>query len=295
MSAFLLRLLPTLALTAVLLRAAPAAAYQCTPVTDGEGRVVSPAVSQVWNQRCLPYFLQRGNNLFSGEAQRLLVSQSFSVWENNTCTDLDFVDLGYTSNGPGFDSNKSGNENVITAIENASELGAYFPEPNMVAITVTAFSTLSGEIFDADVVVNASSFEFTDVADENACRAMSNPPFDLRAILIHEIGHFIGFDHEDDTESTMFFSAPTCETKKRTLTDDDILGLCTVYATAQPPATCAAPSTAYDEVAGASSFRQQCERRLSSASGCTCANPTTIGSWWALLAAGALLALRKRQ
>lgn len=287
--------MPALSLLSVF-ATAPAAAYMCTPVTDGEGRPVSPAVSQVWNQRCLPYFIQRGNDLFSGETQKLLVAQSFNVWENNACTDLDFVDLGYTNKGMGFDARSSSNENLVTSIENEAEVPLYFPDPNMVAITITAFSTVSGEIFDADIAVNGSSFDFLDVTDENACHAESNPPFDLRAILIHEMGHFIGFDHEADTESTMFFSAPTCETKKRTLTDDDILGLCTVYAKAQPPATCAPPRVDYDNVAGASSFREQCDKRLSTSSGCTCAAPGAKSSpgAWAWLALGAVWFVRRR-
>jgi len=276
--------------------AAPAGAYQCTPVTDAEGRPVSPPVSQVWNQRCIPYYINRGGTLFSGDARRQLLAQSFQVWDGNPCTDLDFVDLGYTNDTVEFDPRTRDNQNVIISIEDPAEIPKYFPDANMVAITITAFSTASGEIFDADIVVNGSDFDFVDVDDEAACRADSNPPFDLRAILIHEMGHFIGFDHESDTESTMFFSAPPCETKKRTLTDDDILGLCTVYASGQPPMTCAEPSIAYDDVEGASLFRDQCARQLDSGGGCTCAaQPRSRSAWWALglLALGPWLRRRR--
>lgn len=276
-----------------------ASAYRCTPVSDAEGRPVSPAVSQAWNQRCIPYFINRGNSLFSGEARRLLVAQSFEVWEGNACTDLDFVDLGYTNDSVGFDPTKRGNENVIVSIEDQAEIPLYFPEANMVAITITAFSTSSGEIFDADIAVNGADFDFFDVTDETACRADSNPPFDLRSILIHEMGHFIGFDHEPDVESTMYFSAPACETKKRDLTPDDILGVCTVYPTGQPTATCAPPTVAYDDVAGVDTFRDQCTQRLESGGGCSCSGlassaPGGPSPWLALPLLG-VLALRRRR
>ncbi len=287
-------LLPTLALV---LSANVAQAYNCTPVTDAEGRPANPAVSQVWNQRCLPYFIQRGNDLFSGDTRRQLLSQSFAVWENNACTDLTFVDLGYTSQAVGFDPRQKDNQNVITAVENAGEIGAYFTDPNMVAITVTAFSTVSGEIFDADIVVNAVNFEFADVSDENACGVQSKPPFDLRSILIHEMGHFIGFDHAPELDSTMYFSAPVCEIQKRTLSADDINGLCTVYPTGQAPMTCAQPGVSYDSVTGASTFRGQCDSRLASGdSGCSCsAQSQGGGSWAALALLGAFIIVRRRR
>jgi MYXO-CTERM domain-containing protein len=289
------RSLLSLALVAAAVNTAEA--YNCTPVTDGEGRPASPAVSQVWNQRCVPYAIQRGNDLFSGEVRRQLLAQSFAVWANNACTDLTFTDLGYTSQGVGFDPGQPNNQNVITSIESQAEIPNYFSDPNMVAITVTAFSTVSGEIFDADIAVNGVNFDFADVTDENACNADSNPPFDLRSILIHEMGHFIGFDHAPELDSTMYFSAPVCETQKRTLSIDDINGLCTVYATGQPPMTCAPPLATYDSVAGATSFRDQCGSQLASGDGgCSCsAQPTSNSAWMTLsLFAGLLLVRRRR-
>lgn len=282
------------ALTCLL--ATPASAYVCTPVTDAEGRPISPAMSQVWNQRCIPYYIDRSGTLFSGDPRRQLLAQSFAVWDNNACTDLDFIDLGYTNEGAGFDPRSRDNKNVVVAVDDPALVPTYFPEANMVAITITAFSTASGEIFDADVVVNDAAFDFMDVVDQNACLAMDEPPFDLRAILIHEIGHFIGFDHEPDVESTMFFSAPPCETKKRDLTDDDRLGLCTVYASGQPAATCAPPSIEYDDVEGASLFRNQCTERLESGGGCTCSTPDARSPrWWSVLLLGLLPLLRRRR
>lgn len=274
-----------------------AAAYVCTPVTDAEGRPVSPAASQVWVNRCLPYFINRSAELFSGETRRQLVQQSFQVWQGNACTDMEFLDLGYTDQDVGFDPRASDNENVITSVQDAAQVANYFPEANMVAITITAFSTASGEIFDADIVVNAAGFAFEDVESPVACATRTPALFDLRAILIHEMGHFIGFDHSPDVESTMYFSAPACETKKRSLTNDDIQGLCSVYAAGQAPKTCAPPTIAYDDVAGHQPFRDQCENKLNGTDGgCTCTGAQTAsGPLGLALLFGAVLLRRKRR
>lgn len=289
-------LLVPLLLAAFLSAPRPAEAFTCTPVTDANGVPAAPAISQAWVNRCIPYRLERGANLFSGEVRRDLVRQSFAVWQTNACSDMEFVDLGYTDQTVGFDPAASDNQNVLTSIDDAGTAGQFFPDPNMVAITITAFSTASGEIFDADIVVNTSGFRFEEVDDAITCQAQNPLPFDLRSILIHEMGHFIGFDHSEDTESTMFFSAPACETKKRTLTDDDILGICTVYARNQPPKTCAEPPIEYDSVAGSELFRDQCGNALDpSDGGCRCAAPGEAwpGAGW--LALGGLLLLRRRR
>lgn len=287
--------LPCLAALAALGAPRAATAYTCTAVNDSAGRPVNPAVTQVWNQRCIPYFINRNNLLFADGANRLTVPQSFTVWSGNPCTDITFDDLGDTAQKVEFDPAQSGNQNVITSIEDQGEVPTYFPDPDMVAITITAFSTDSGEIFDADIAINGANFAFEDVLDENACRLQPNPPFDLRSILIHEIGHFIGFDHSPDVESTMYFQAPACETKKRTLTGDDLAGVCAVYPAGLPPNTCAPPSIEYDSVAGADRFRDQCSRRLASASGCTGFAPGDATPVAGLVLAGLLFARRRRR
>lgn len=260
------------------LDALPAQAYVCTRVTNSVGVLVEPAISQVWVNRCIPYYIHRESNLLSGDAVRQLLRESFDVWESETCSDLTFVDGGYTDQNPGFDPMAEDNLNVITAIEDAARTGEFFTDPGMVAITITAFAVQSGEIFDGDIVINASNFIFDDVQNEAACRTQSREPFDLQSIMVHEIGHFIGFDHAPDLESTMYFSAPTCEIKKRTLTEDDMQGLCTVYPVGEASNTCFPPSDDYDDVSGASRFRDQCNLD----DGCSCrsnAHASSSSAW----------------
>lgn len=276
-----------------------AEAYVCTPVSDASGTPVSPAVTQVWAQRCVPYFINRNNSLLSGDARRQLLRQSFDQWSSPNCTDLELFDAGYTNDGAEFDPNRSDNQNVITALENPQEAAAFFPDNNMVALTITAFSTRSGEIFDADLVVNAASFTFEDVSNPAACRTREPAPFDLRSILTHEIGHIIGFDHPDAPEATMYFQAPPCEIKKRDLAQDDLDGLCEVYAAGQPPRTCAEPRIAYDDVDGVERFRNQCEKAQGlGGSSCSCdaaGAPAGEAAWLTGLGLLSLALARRRR
>lgn len=270
-----------------------ASAYNCTPAS------ANPAISQGWNQRCIPYVISREGSLLGGDDRRRLIANAFDQWEEGTnpCTDLEFVDSGYTDELSGFDPEKpSSQKNVIGVVEDAEQL-AVFPSPDLLAITLTSFSTKTGEIFDADILINAVNNRFTVVADDGACNR-TNGAFDLSNTLVHEIGHFLGFDHETRADSTMFASAERCEIKKRDLSADDIQGLCAVYGVGEETMTCAPPPQGYGD--NAEDFRDQCARL--SNTGCDCSSsPSTRGDGafqligWSILAVGAVvLATRKR-
>jgi hypothetical protein len=268
-----------------------ARAYVCTAVQDAR-----PALSQAWNQRCIPYFISRAGTLLGGEERRQLIANSFDQWDvsMNSCTDMTFLDAGYTDDLSGFDAKKPDDQkNVIASIEDPSQLGL-FPSDNLLAITLTSFSVETGEIFDADILINAVNNNFQDVP--SGCP--NGRPFDLRNTLVHEIGHFLGFDHERVADSTMFASAEPCEVKKRDLTADDRLGLCTVYGAGEPTMTCAPPSD-YDAAQGKPErFRDQCER-LNDDGGCNCATPksddqASTAIALSLLAVGSVVLLNRR-
>ncbi len=264
-----------------------AEAYLCTAVPNSR-----PVLSQAWNQRCIPYYLSTSGSLLDGEARRQLVAQSFAVWSAPTCTDLTFNDFGYTDQDPGFDPRRDDNKNIVIAVEDANMARELFTQ-NELAITITSFNTATGEIFDADIMINASRFAFEDLASTEACKALSDQPYDLRNTLVHEMGHFIGFEHDPDPESTMYASAPMCETMKRDLTEDNVLGVCTVYATAQVTQTCAPPDT-YDKGPGnPSDFRNQCDKAVVRGCACTGTPSSPSLSWCVVL--GALFWARRRR
>lgn len=272
-----------------------ASAYECTPVRDAR-----PVLTQAWTSRCIPYFLNDTSTLLSPADRPALIAQSWRVWTEQSCTDLELRDRGTTLEVPGFDPDSSRNRNVIYSAQDPSELDDYFSDRDQLAVTLTSHSVATGEIFDADIVFNDVRFDFADVTSEIACVGQSARPYDLRNTLIHEMGHFIGFDHDADVESTMLANAQPCEIQKRTLTADNKKGVCDVYAVGQPTATCDPPADGYDTSSALNKFRNRCDLDFDEGDGsaCSCRDTqstmrTTIGALMPLV--GLLMLLRQRR
>lgn len=242
-----------------------------------------PALTQAWNQRCVPMWIHRSDTLFSGSEMEDLVNRSFATWTNLECTDMELLFMGYTDQESGFDpGDPDDQKNVVLSTANAEALGASGPE--VLAITLNSFSSATGEIFDADIVFNRAAAQFEVVDTVAACesRPAAERSFDIENTLTHEVGHFFGFDHVAITEATMLARANACEISKRDLANDDQLAMCTVYPAGLAPATCHPPAS-YDQGPGdPSTLRDQCERAL--ADGCSCRTGGRTGGstgWWA--------------
>lgn len=264
------------ALLAALIAPREAGAWVCTKVKDS-----SPPVSLVWQSRCIPYAISRAGTILTGTERRQLIAQSFSVWSSSACTDLSFLDVGYTDETGHFDEDHPEDQlNVVASVEDETMI-ELFPDPRLIAITLTRFSKATGELFDADILINGIRFRFDDVADPIACQIETRRPFDLRNTLVHEIGHFVGFDHDPESESTMYFNAVECETKKRDLTADDRVGLCGVYPKDQAAKTCFPPSSyTLEDAPDPEPYRNQCDRFTGNASSCSCTLAERATSPW---------------
>jgi MYXO-CTERM domain-containing protein len=127
-------------------------------------------------------------------------------------------------------------------------------------------SSRDGAIVDADIEINGVDFTIS----VNGTSQTPGPPCraDLQNTLTHELGHLHGLEHTcwlpapgmadphwiDNqgnpvpvcapglppkiTEATMYPTQDCGETKKSSLSDDDIQAICTVYPTAKNPGTC---------------------------------------------------------
>jgi hypothetical protein len=142
------------------------------------------------------------------------------------------------------------------------------------AITTLFFIDRPGEaddgtLLDADIEVNEVNFAMaSDCAGAGGCQTLGDGIIsDLENTLTHEVGHLIGLDHTcydgtlpapptDDMgntipncfpesslsleirEATMYNFQNPGETKKVSLSDDDIEGFCAIYPLANDPMTC---------------------------------------------------------
>jgi hypothetical protein len=170
----------------------------------------APNVPVYWAGHTLPFVIDAAGTPDTAGAFDA-VRASFHAWEQS-CSSLRFRDDG-TRAGLTF-----GNDgvNAVKWVE-TGWMGAV----GALAITTLTYHCSDGSIIDADIALNGENFTF-DTAG-SATRA------DVQNTVTHEAGHFVGFAHSADTESTMYASAQPGETKKRDLTADDIDGLCTVY------------------------------------------------------------------
>jgi hypothetical protein len=128
-----------------------------------------------------------------------------------------------------------------------------------VAITITYANDQTGEIVEADVILNAlypmgvltpkpkssdstSKGSGSGSGDNDSGKSRLDEAedcqnrYDAQNVATHEAGHFFGLG-EDMTErsATMFLSIDQCETHKRVLASTDVGAVSTLYATSQEP------------------------------------------------------------
>ncbi|HEX8113520.1 MAG TPA: MYXO-CTERM sorting domain-containing protein [Kofleriaceae bacterium] len=140
--------------------------------------------------------------------------------------------------------------------------------PSAAAITTATYvndpnSPRDGAIVDADIELNGVDFDIT--VNGTTHTPTGHCSADLQNTLTHELGHLHGLEHTcrlnasdpqwiDDQgnavpacsptlppkilDATMYPQQDCGETKKSSLSDDDIQAICTIYPTAKNPGTC---------------------------------------------------------
>lgn len=209
------------------------------------------------------------------------VHQSFGAWTAVAgCAQPKFADMGEASEGIARynDGSDSYNENGVYWI---TKIQDWRHGADVLALTTLTYSTCTGQIVDADIEVNAAQFALT-VTDNP-----TGSTVDVRNTMTHEVGHFLGLDHSLDAKATMYKQAPNGEVSKRTLTQDDVNGLCCLYQdgapTVLPDAICeGAPSNVGDTDSGLSSGGD---------AGVGCESASGSAGWIPVAVAAAMLAL----
>ncbi len=170
-----------------------------------------------WNRPKVAFKLNEGGSDDMGfEATRRAIKASFDQWNLEHGTDIELSFEGTTTDTePGF--NRSGENTNLVVFEEDN-----WPfEQSALAVTLTTFNTRTGELLDADIIVNGQHYTWGNGVEE--------ADHDLANSLTHEVGHFVGLDHSHQLEATMYPSAHPGELKKRDLSDDDTAGLFALY------------------------------------------------------------------
>jgi hypothetical protein len=126
------------------------------------------------------------------------------------------------------------NESVISA-HDRSEWQQLGYDPDALAMTLLFVDPTDGEIYDADIELNAGAGKFTH------CDESCDPgKVDLRNTLQHETGHYLGLGHSGADGATMAPYTATAATDKITLETDDERGYCALQMP-EPDDQCDAP------------------------------------------------------
>lgn len=180
-----------------------------------------------WRNACVSYSInENASRTIPYQEAKRVIDQAFQTWMDARCAEtgappgISVTDTGgaecdevrYNSDGP--------NQNLIVFRDD----GWPYQDPNStLGLTTVTFNAETGEIYDADMEINSSG---RNLSTTNQVPANG---FDLASVVTHEAGHFLGLAHATNSNSTMYASYKPGTTALRTLTADDVAGVCAIY------------------------------------------------------------------
>ena len=181
-----------------------------------------------WKGQCVGYSVNNAASLtvdFATATQ--IIDTAFGTWNAATCDSgvaigiqtsnlggVDCSEVKYNQNGP--------NQNLIVFRD---DVWPYSDPNNTLGLTTVTFNSDTGEIYDADMEINATAKNLT------TSEAVPANGYDLLSVITHEAGHFLGLAHATASTSTMYASYRPGTSSLRTLAPDDIAGVCSIYPT----------------------------------------------------------------
>ncbi|MEM1007766.1 MAG: matrixin family metalloprotease [Myxococcota bacterium] len=198
------------------------------------------------------------------------VERSFLAWQNVSCAQgvskLQFLPQGTLRDARvgADDTCADCNTNVVVFHQGS---GTWPYDRALLVKTSVHFEPSSGEIFDADIEVNAEHFAFSTQVQEAEFMY-----FDLQSVLTYAVGEFLGLAESQEKGATMQKVLVKKNIEKRSLEIDDRLGVCALY----PSAPLNVPTYEQGEV------------------GVSCASVPVREGWWFALGLFMALGLRRR-
>ena len=186
--------------------------------TDGE--------KLFWTSACISYAVNElGTQDLDPADTREIIKKTFQAWSDVPCPKGGVAKMTFQERDPvsckKSEYNKEDrNLNVVLFQDDDWK---YRGIDGTLAKTSVTYNDETGEIYDADIEVNAAN---------NTVTISDNPAkiqYDLQAIMTHEVGHFIGVAHSSDSSAVMFASYSPGSIAQRKLTEDDMAAVCAIY------------------------------------------------------------------
>lgn len=230
------RRLGALPLALVLAAAMPSAAQAfCRTTTTPLPASYSPSrgcfaegLPLFWKNACVGYTINRQASAgIPLTTATTVIDEAFGTWNAVACprgaVGIQASDLGPVDCSEARYNTNGANQNVIVFRENK---WPYSDPNNTLGLTTVTFNADTGEIYDADMEINATG--------KNVSAAANVPAngYDLASVVTHEAGHFLGLAHATDASATMYASYKPGTTTLRSLRPDDVAGICAIYPTA---------------------------------------------------------------
>jgi len=178
-----------------------------------------------WPTSCINFaFNQQGTQDLDPEETFAVMRKTFQAWTEVQCPSGGNATITFEERGPILlkksEYNKDGrNVNVILFQDDDWK---YRGIDGTLAKTSVTYNDETGEIYDADIEVNAANNTVTLPESKKV-------EYDLQAILTHEVGHFIGIAHSSDDSAVMAPTYSPGSIAQRKLTPDDIAAVCEIY------------------------------------------------------------------
>jgi len=204
-----------------------------------------------WRSGCISYAVQldgsQAASIPADELQRLL-EDAFRSWSDVECEassagtpELSAYYRGETSCDE-VEYNcgaKEDNANIVMFRDGDSDLSRF-----TIALSTIIANLNTGEILDVDVEINSQDFDFyLDAADAR------DEAHDLRLVINHELGHFLGLSHSREAGALM---RSEYEGANLLPAADDIAGMCSIFPVSTSDPACSA-DTVLDQCIGADS------------------------------------------
>lgn len=241
-----------------------------------ECRPGNSPVPTKWRDQCAGFHLnETGTKQMDFASIQSIVRKSLAQWSSHQCSYLKLLFLGLTNEDRiGFNPYTNDNANIIIFRDDA-----WGESRSIMALTTVTQNSTTGEIYDADIELNSFHYKFSTDATG------STDQVDLENTLTHEFGHALGLAHSQVQEATMFGFSAAGDTAKRSLDNDDIAGLCSIYSVESilSSAKCRAKEGYYK--------KPKLDMDESPDEGCTCSmrRQSTHSSWFFLILGSLLI------